>query len=79
MCAELEFHLPVRLRTGGGVTEIRTPREASEALVNGWPATRGKWYYAANSACMAAQRGKTPLPVARGIFLQAIDESRLNA
>ena len=79
MCAELEFHLPVRLRTGSGVMEIRTPREASEALVNGWPATRGKWYYAANSACIAAQRGKTPLPVARGIFLQAIDESRLNA
>lgn len=74
------FHEPVKLRLGGArVAEISTAEEASAALHGEWPPTRGKWYYAASRACSAAMEGRTSPHVARRIFMEAVQESRLDA
>ena len=80
MSTSLEFHEPVRLQIpGAAIAEIKTAAEASELLLNTWPDTRGKWYWAAGRACADAMRGRTSVHVARRIFLEAVQESRLNA
>lgn len=80
MSTSQEFHEPVRLRIpGSAIAEIRTAAEASELLRSTWPETRGKWYYAAGRACADAMRGRTSIHVARRIFVEAVQESRLDA
>ncbi|MEO3998920.1 DUF982 domain-containing protein [Mesorhizobium sp. CAU 1732] len=79
MTINTTFHEPVLLRGNGGVTSIRTAVEASEALQLQWPEARGKWYHAANRACASAAEGRTSPHVARRIFLQAAEESRVRA
>lgn len=72
------FHEPVHLKFAeGGHAVIRTPGEAREALLATWPQTRGKWYHAAGRACSAAMEGRASVHVARRIFLEAAQESRL--
>lgn len=78
MASALDFHEPVVIRIGGTtLTPVRNPVEASKALNEAWPDTRGKWYYAANRACRAAAEGRTSVHIARRIFLQAAEESRI--
>lgn len=78
-CRDL-FHQPVLLRfRDRSITEIRSAREAHDALRSTWPDTRGKWYYAADRACVSALEGKTSVHIARRIFVEAVQESRLDA
>lgn len=80
MSSDQTFHEPVLLRSGeSGIAEIRTLDQALELLREGWPETRGKWYYAANRACDDAAKGQTSVHIARRIFVYAIEESRLSA
>ncbi|MCV0395281.1 MAG: DUF982 domain-containing protein [Rhizobiaceae bacterium] len=80
VAANQAFHEPVRLRReGNGISEVRTPLEAAMALSKAWPPTRGKWYWAASRACADAVEGRTSVQVARRIFVQAVQESRLDA
>ncbi|MGQ2907680.1 MAG: DUF982 domain-containing protein [Aliihoeflea sp.] len=75
----VQFPEPVVLRTGDRVLEIRDAMQAAQTLAEAWPATRGKWYHAANRACRSAVRGETSPQLARNMFAQAVDESRLGA
>jgi len=77
--AGVEFPEPVVLRSGGRVLEIRDATQAAKTLAEAWPATRGKWYHAANRACRSAEKGETSPQLARSMFVQAVDESRLCA
>lgn len=61
----------------GEMLEFPSPGEAREALLATWPQTRGKWYHAAGRACSAAMEGRASVHVARRIFLEAAQESRL--
>lgn len=80
MSAEKLFYEPVVLKSGNGeVAEIRTLDQALELLREGWPETRGKWYYAANRACDDAASGRASVHIARRIFVYAVEESRLSA
>lgn len=78
MTFDTTFHEPVLLTGVNGVTAVRTAHEASEALKGAWPAARGKWYYAASRACASAVEGRTSPHIARRIFIQAAEESRVN-
>ena len=73
------FQEPVLLRFGAGVRAVSSAEEASETLAASWPSSRGKWYHAARRACASASEGRTPANVARGVFLLAAEESRLNS
>lgn len=77
--ADVKFPEPVVLKAGGRVLEIRDAMQAAQTLAESWPATRGKWYHAANRACRSAARGETSPVLARSMFVQAVDESRLGA
>lgn len=77
--ADVQFPEPVVLRSGGRVLEIRDVTQAAKTLAEAWPATRGKWYHAANRACRSAVKGETSPQLARSMFVQAVDESRLGA
>lgn len=80
MSVEQMFYEPVVLKAGNGETaEIRTLDQARDLLRDGWPETRGKWYYAANRACDDAANGRTSVHIARRIFAYAVEESRLSA
>ncbi|MCO5160399.1 MAG: DUF982 domain-containing protein [Mesorhizobium sp.] len=80
MSVEQTFHEPVVLKAGDGKTaEIRTLDQALDLLREGWPETRGKWYYAAHRACDDAASGRTSVHIARRIFVYAVEESRLSA
>lgn len=79
MTNEANFSEPVLLRNGGQITEIRNAIEACAALQTNWPEARGKWYYAASRACSSVAEGRTSPHVARRIFLQAAEESRVRA
>ncbi len=72
------FHEPVVLRRQAGTTTVSSASEASAVLVAEWPNSRGKWYHAARRACASATEGRTSPHIARRIFLQAAEESRLN-
>lgn len=73
-----DFHEPIRLVHGAEarIMEIRTASEAASVLESGWPEARGKWYYAARQACLAAGEGRASPHIARRIFLRAMEESR---
>ena len=80
MSVEQMFYEPVVLKVGNGApAEIRTLGQARDLLRDGWPETRGKWYYAANRACDDAASGRTSVHIARRIFVYAVEESRLSA
>lgn len=80
MSSDQTFHEPVLLRSGqNGVAEIRTLDQALELLREGWPETRGKWYFAAGRACADAVNGRASVHIARRIFVYAVEESRLSA
>ncbi len=80
MSSDQTFHEPVLLRSGqSGVAEIRTLDQALELLREGWPETRGKWYFAAGRACADAANGRASVHIARRIFVYAVEESRLSA
>lgn len=72
------FHEPVKLLHGDDarLVEIHDAGQASMALETGWPAARGKWYWAARQACRAAGEGRASPHIARRIFLRAVEESR---
>lgn len=74
----LQFHEPVVLRTGDRLLEVRDALQAARTLESAWPDTRGKWYHAANRACRSAVKGETSAQMARNLFMQAVDESRLH-
>jgi hypothetical protein len=73
------FQEPVMLHFQAGVTAVSNAQEASEALVRVWPSSRGKWYHAARRACASATEGRTSPHVARRIFVQAAEESRISS
>ncbi|MCO6391174.1 DUF982 domain-containing protein [Aliihoeflea aestuarii] len=77
--SDFQFTEPVVLRAGGHLLEVRDALQASRALTESWPETRGKWYYAANRACRSAVKGETSAILARRMFKEAVDESRLGA
>jgi len=72
------FAEPVTITFPAGAREVRDAHQAYEALHNGWPDTRAKWYYAAVRACSSAMEGRTGVHVARRIFVEAARESRLH-
>ena len=71
------FHEPVVLRFPAGNTTVSSAEEASDALLGAWPNSRGKWYHAARRACASATEGRTSPHIARRVFLQAAQESRI--
>lgn len=77
--SDFQFQEPVVLKTGGHILEVRDALQAAHALSESWPETRGKWYYAANRACRSAVKGETSPLLARRMFKEAVDESRLGA
>ncbi len=77
--SDFHFSEPVILRTGGNVVEVCDALQATRALTEAWPETRGKWYHAANRACRSAVKGETSALHARRMFKEAVDESRLGA
>ena len=80
MSVEQMFYEPVVLKVGNGATaEIRTLGQARDLLRDGWPETRGKWYYAANRACDDAASGRTSVHIARDTSASAVGESRPSA
>ncbi len=80
MAIDQAFHEPVLLKSGAtGISEIRTLAQARDLLREGWPETRGKWYFAADRACADAADGRASVHMARRIFVYAVEESRLSA
>ena len=77
MTINTTFHEPVLLHGDAGVTQVRDAHEAVAMLKGRWPEARGKWYHAASRACVSAAEGRTCPHVARRIFLQAVEESRV--
>ncbi|MHB2267518.1 DUF982 domain-containing protein [Aliihoeflea sp. PC F10.4] len=77
--SEFRFDEPVVLKTGDHVFEVCDVQQAARTLRESWPETRGKWYYAANRACRSAAKGETSPLLARRMFKEAVDESRLGA
>lgn len=73
------FHEPIWLCGDAGEQEILSADQAYEVLTQRWPETRGKWYHAATRACRSASAGQTSPHIARRMFMQAADESRLAA
>jgi len=74
---DCNFAEPVVLKIGPGLTTVSSAQEASETLIGRWPEARGKWYHAARRACASAVEGRTSPHIARRIFLQAAEESRV--
>ena len=80
MSVDQSFHEPVLVKSGAtGISEIRTLAEALDMLRQGWPDSRGKWYFAADRICAEAADGRASVHIARRIFVYAAQESRLNA
>lgn len=75
---DIQFDHPVVLYRDGAILTVREPSAASAMLVSSWPKTRGKWYHAANRACLRAVKGLTPPHVARTVFQKAVEESMMN-
>ena len=73
------FHQPVHLLSASGEMRIDSATEAYAALVDRWPASRGKWYHAAARACRSASEGETSPHIARRIFMQAASEACFSA
>lgn len=75
--ADTTFKEPVVLSFPAGSTTVSSAEEARDALLGAWPNSRGKWYHAARRACASAAEGRTAPHVARRVFIQAAQESRI--
>jgi hypothetical protein len=69
------FETPVTVKAvGGGVRQLRTAREASDYLMNGWPGKKTPKYRDALQACHDAIAGNKPAMTARRAFIAAARE-----
>lgn len=70
------FEVPVTVKsaTPGSTQLLRTAREASDYLLNNWPAKRSPKHRAALQACHDALAGDKPAMNARRAFIAAARE-----
>ncbi|WP_074067732.1 DUF982 domain-containing protein [Rhizobium gallicum] len=66
---------PIFVRLPGKTLLVRTPAEATDFLVDGWPFSPGEAYEKALDACQSCFDGHTTAEEARAAFIAACREA----
>lgn len=70
-----DFKNTVELQIGSHPRLVSNVVEAAECLTLRWPATAGRYYWAAQEACLAVLDGRASADEAENALLRAADEA----